>query len=58
MYTVFRKTIEKTFAIEQYALEEQALARMEYLGLNNWDSKTTGFFVESGDLRLVAEWEV
>lgn len=58
MFTLFKKTTEKTFAIEQYAHEEQAIARMEYLGLNNSDETATGFFVESGDLRLISEWEV
>jgi len=58
MFTVFKRTIEKTFSIEQYAHEEQAIARMEYLGLNNLDENATGYFVESGDNRLVAEWEV
>ena len=58
MFILFKRTIEKTFAIEQFAHEEHALARMEYLGLNNLDENATGFFVESGDNRLVAEWEV
>lgn len=58
MYYLFKRTTEKTFAIEQYYHEEQALARMEHLGLNNADETTTGFYVESGDLRLIAEWEI
>ena len=58
MFILFKRTTEKTFAIKQYAHEEQALADMEYLGLNNRDEKATGYFVESGDNRLVAEWEV
>jgi hypothetical protein len=58
MFTLFKKTIEKTFSIEQYVHEEQAISRMEYLGLNNLDENAMGYFVESGDNRLVAEWEV
>lgn len=58
MYYLFKRTTEKTEAIEQYHHEEQALARMEYLGMHTTDPKATGFYVESGDLRLIAEWEV
>jgi len=58
MFYLFKRTTEKTQAIEQYHHEEQALARMEYLGMNNMDETTTGFYVESGDLKLIAEWEV
>jgi hypothetical protein len=58
MFTLFKRTTDKTQAIEQYHHEEQALARMEYLGMNNMDETTTGFYVESGDLKLIAEWEI
>jgi hypothetical protein len=58
MFYLFKRTTDKTQAIEQYHHEEQALARMEYLGMNNMDETTTGFYVESGDLKLIAEWEV
>jgi hypothetical protein len=58
MYYLFKRTTEKTSAIEQYHHEEQALARMEYLGMNNLEENVTGFYVESGDLRLIAEWEI
>jgi hypothetical protein len=58
MFYLFKRTTEKTQAIEQYHHEEQALARMEYLGMNNMDETTTGFYVESGDLKLIAEWEI
>jgi hypothetical protein len=58
MYILFKRTIEKTFSIEQYAHEEQAISRMEYLGMNNLDENAMGYFVESSDNRLIAEWEV
>ena len=58
MYYLFKRTTEKTEAIEQYHHAEQALARMEYLGMNSIDDRITGFFVESGDKRIIAEWEI
>jgi hypothetical protein len=58
MFYIFKRTTEKTQAIERSTDEDHALARMEYLALNNMDEKTTGFYVESGDNRLIAEWEV
>ena len=58
MYYLFKRTTDKTEAIEQYPHEEQALARMEYLGMNSMDATATGFFVESADNRLIAEWEI
>jgi hypothetical protein len=58
MYYLFKRTTEKTEAIEQYQHAEQALARMEYLGMKSMDANATGFFVESGDKRIFAEWEV
>jgi hypothetical protein len=58
MFYLFKRTTDRTQAIEQYHHEEQALARMEYLGMNNMDEAITGFYVESGDLKLIAEWEV
>ena len=58
MFTVYKRTLENVFPIGQYAHEEQAMAHMEHLGLNNLDENATGYFVESNDCRLVAEWEV
>jgi len=57
-FTVYKRTLENVFPIRQYDHEEQALSDMEYLGLNNRDENATGYFVESSDCRLVAEWEV
>lgn len=58
MYTVFKTTVDCDRAIEQYQIKEQAIARMEYLGLNNMDEYATGYYVESGDLVIISEWEV
>lgn len=58
MYTIFKKTADIIRAIEVAPHEEQAVARMEYLALNNIDPNALGYFVESGDLRLIAEWEI
>jgi LAS superfamily LD-carboxypeptidase LdcB len=58
MYTIFKSTTESIKAIEQYQLKEQAVARMEYLAINNMDESATGYFVESGDLVRISEWEV
>lgn len=58
MYTLFKRTTYRQLAIEQFAHEEHALARMEYLGMNNMQKNVLGFFVESGDKRLIAEWEI
>ena len=58
MYTIFKSTTESIKAIEQYQLKEQAIARMEYLAINNMDEYATGYYVESGDLVRISEWEV
>ena len=60
MYTIFKSTLDCDRAIEQYQLKEQAIARMEYLAMSQsyMDEYTTGFYVESGDLVRIAEWEV
>lgn len=58
MYYIYRRTTEKTYAIETAPHEDVAVARMEYLALNNMDDRATGYFVESGDNRLIAEWEI
>lgn len=58
MYTIFKSTINNIKAIEQYQIKEQAIARMEYLAINNMDEYATGYYVESGDLVRISEWEV
>ena len=58
MYYIFKRTTEKTEAIETAPHEEVAIARMEYLAINNMDENATGYFVESGDKKLISEWEV
>lgn len=58
MYTIFKNTVDCTKALEQYQLKEQAIARMEYLAINNMDEYATCYYVESGDLVRISEWEV
>ena len=58
MYTIFKTTVDCDRALEQYQIKEQAIARMEYLAINNMDEYATGYYVESGDLIRISEWEV
>lgn len=59
MYYIFQEKIDDhTTAIESSADREHAIGRMEYLALHNMDEKTTGFYVESGDGQIIAEWEI
>lgn len=58
MYTIFKTTINYDRAIEQYQLKEQAIARMEYLAIHNVDDEARKYYVESGDLIIISEYEV
>lgn len=58
MYYIFKVTTDSHKAIEQSTDKNHAIARMEYLAINNLDSKATMYYVESGDNVIIAEYEV
>ena len=58
MYYIFKVSTDSHKAIDATQHRDHALARMEYLAINNLDPKATMYYVESGDKVIIGEYEV
>jgi hypothetical protein len=58
MYYIFKARTDSIKSIEASTDKNHAIARMEYLAINNLDSKATMYYVESSDNVRIAEYEV